>query len=161
MIIFTDELKYVSYIRDKLRQNTLIYNLSSAYSCNNNITDFITMASEINHTSLPMYEFINTQVFDIEYAGLILNNPALFSKLVEIMQASFNDICVIILVYRDSYRDSVMESLIKLIQNRYGYKPWIIDDIEDIECIYEQSMTPYGLLTLDADIKWRNQYERK
>ena len=46
-----------------------------------------------------------------------------------------------------------MESLIKLIQQRYGYNSWIVDSIEDIDSCKESTYTPEGLLTIEEDIK--------
>jgi hypothetical protein len=54
-----------------------------------------------------------------------------------------------------------MESLIKLIQQRYGYNCWIVEDVDDIEVMTEQMLLPNGLLTLDGDIKQFNQMQTK
>ena len=60
---------------------------------------------------------------------------------------------VILMVYHDYYRDNLMEALIKFISIRYGYRSFIINDIEDLDTISEPKFSPYGLMQLDTDIK--------
>ena len=66
---------------------------------------------------------------------------------------------VCILVQRDPYRDAIMESIIKLIQQRYGYNCWIIEDEDDLDVIREQQMFPEGIIALDNDIDRANQLQ--
>lgn len=99
-----------------------------------------------------MPEFVQTVEFDIQYANALLSNPILFSKLLSIVSASYEGNTVVVLVERDWYRDAVMESLIKFIQQRYGYNCWIVEDLDDIECIKETTYTTPGLLMLHDDL---------
>ena len=143
MIIFLDDPKLISAIQDKLGYSIKVFNMSSLYS-------------EI--TSI----YIDTLEFDVNYANEILNNnPKMFEDLMKIMMNSHEGYIVIILVYRDAFRDSIMESLIKLIQQRYGYNSWIINDIDDIDGVNESTYSSIGLVTLEEDIKrYRDMYSK-
>ena len=162
MIAFMDNPNYAEMIRYKFPgREPVILNLSSFYSGHINITHLIAKISPINNTNMPMPEFVNSVEFDMQYMSAVLNNPELFGSLINIMLRSYEGYLVCILVQRDPYRDAVMESLIKLIQQRYGYNCWIIEDSDDIEVISEQMMYPDGLITLDEDIKQYNQMYSK
>lgn len=158
MIAFMDTPMYAELLRYKFPgRDPVILNLSSLYSGYINISNLITKIAPINNTGLLIPEFVNSVEFDMQYASAVLNDPDLFGSLINIMLRAYEGYLVCILVQRDNYRDAVMESLIKLIQQRYGYNCWIIEDPEDIEIMSEQMLLPNGLITLDADI---NQYKQ-
>lgn len=158
MIIFMDNPIYASKVMYKFPgRSSVILNLSSLYSGYINITHLITDIAPINNTGLQMPDFVNSFEFDIQYASAILNNPVLFGSLINIMLRAYEGYVVCILVQRDPYRDAVMESLIKLIQQRYSYNCWLIEDPDDIDVITEEMFLPNGLVTLDEDIKCYNQ----
>lgn len=162
MIVFMDNPSYSNLLRYKFPgRDPVILNLSSLYSGYINITHLIAKISPINNTGLPMPEFVNSVEFDMQYASAVLNNTELFGSLINIMLRAYEGYLVCVLVQRDPYRDAVMESLIKLIQQRYGYNCWIIEDPDDIEIMSEQMLLPNGLLTLDNDIKQYNQMYTK
>lgn len=162
MIVFMSNPEYANLLRYKFPgRDPVILNLSSLYSGYVNITHLIAKISPINNTNLPMPEFVNSVEFDMQYASAILNNPKLFGSLINIMLRAYEGYLVCILVQRDPYRDAVMESLIKLIQQRYSYNCWIIEEPDDIEILTEQMLFPNGLLTLDNDIKQYNQMYSK
>ena len=157
MIVFIDDPNMSSSVAYKFPgRETVILNLSSLYSGYIDVTHLIAKISPINNTGLSMPEFINSVEFNMQYASAVLNNPELFSSLINIMLRAYEGYIVCVLVQRDPYRDAVMESLIKLIQQRYGYNCWIIEEFDDIDVISEQMLLPNGLLTLDADIKQYN-----
>ena len=162
MIAFIDNPAHADLIRYRFPgREPVILNLSSFYSGHINITHLIAKISPINNTGLPMPEFVNSVEFDMQYASAVLNNSELFGSLINIMLRAYEGYLVCILVQRDPYRDAIMESLIKLIQQRYGYNCWIIEDVDDIEIMSEQMLPPNGLLTLDSDIKQYNQMYSK
>lgn len=162
MIVFMDNPAYSDLVRYNFPgRDPVILNLSSLYSGYINITHLIAKISPINNTGLPMPEFVNSVEFDMQYASAVLSDPLLFGSLINIMLRAYEGFLVCILIQRDPYRDAVMESLIKLIQQRYGYNCWIIEDAEDIEILSEQMLQANGLLTLDADIKQFNQMYSK
>lgn len=162
MIIFTDNPNYVSMIQSRFNRPVVIFNLSSLYSGFIDATELLTNLSSINYTGLPMPVFVESVEFDMQYMASIMNNPNLFGKLMMILSNSYEGRIVVLLVQRDPYRDSVMESLIKLIQQRYGYNCWIVEDPEDISCIKEDDYNTYGLLTLTEDLKkYDNSYSEE
>ena len=158
MIIFMDNPKYIEAIKDKfVGRPTIILNLSSLYSGYTDISNLITKIAPINNSGLPIPEFVNSYMFDMQYASCIFNDPILYPSFMDIMIRAYEGYIVCILVQRDPYRDAIMESLIKLIQQRYQYNCWIIEDESDIDVLSEKMMYPAGLLQLDADI---NQYNK-
>lgn len=162
MIVFMDNPEYSELLRYKFPgRDPVLLNLSSLYSGHINITHLIAKISPINNTGLSMPDFVNSVEFDMQYASAVFSDPLLFGSLINIMLRAYEGYLVCILVQRDHYRDAVMESLIKLIQQRYGYNSWIIEDADDIEIISERMLLPNGLLTLDADIKQYNQMYSK
>ena len=162
MIVFMDNPNHAELLRYKFPgRDPVILNLSSLYSGYIDATNLIAKISPINNTGLSMPDFVNSIEFDIQYASAVLNNPELFGSLINIMLRAYEGYLVCVLVQRDPYRDAVMESLIKLIQQRYSYNCWIIEEIDDIEVIFEQMLLPNGLLTLDEDIKQYNQMHTK
>lgn len=164
MIIFLDDPRMIPAIQDTLGYNIKVFNMSSLYSevTSENVYTLARIIHPLNQSNnIPPSVYVDTLEFDINYANEILNNPKMFEDLMKIMMNSHEGYVVIVLVYRDAFRDSIMESLIKLIQQRYGYNSWIISDIDDIECITESTYTSNGLLTLENDIKrYRDMYSR-
>jgi hypothetical protein len=153
MIVFMSDPGLIQMIAWKFNKNPIrVMNLSSLYSGYQSITDLITIVPRINNTQMPHNVFVDSFEFDTNYAYTLLNDPMMFHHLMEIMIPSREGEIVIILVQRDPYRDSVMESLIKLIQQRYGYNSWVINDPTDVEYIKETPFTPWGITTLDKDI---------
>lgn len=158
MIVFMDNPQYAQNISNKFYGREIaILNLSSLYSGYTSIANLITNISPMNTIGTPMPEFVDSYDFDMQYASAIFNNPMLYESFINIMMRSYAGQIVCILVQRDPYRDAVMESLIKLIQQRYGYNCWLIEEPEDIDVISEQMMLPNGIITLDNDIAQYNQ----
>ena len=149
MIIFTDKPELISLI-DK----PYVFNLSSFYSGYDNITNLCT---SLNWFSVPqgmqINEYIYSPDFDMQYSSLVFNRNDLFISLMKLLLHSFEGDNVVVLVNRDLYRDAIMESLIKIIQIRYGYNCWVIEDTDDIPSLKESSFTPNGIMLLDEDRK--------
>ena len=153
MIIFIDNPGLISLIQGYFNKPIMVYNLSSLYSGYIDCTDLLTNIAPINNTAMPLPEFVQSVDFDIQYSAMIMNNQILFVKLMMILSNSYEGAISIVLVQHDFYRDAIMESIIKFIQQRYGYNCWIIEDPDDIYCINEPHYTPMGLLNLDADLQ--------
>lgn len=147
MVIFTSNINVLKYIA-----NPVIYNLSSYYSEFENITGLITKIQIFNNTQMPINEFIYSPQFDSIYANSVMQNNELFIDFIKII-INATEFPVVVLISHDPYRDAITESIIKLIQIRYGYNCWEVDDIDDLDCVRESSFTPYGLLNLDQDKK--------
>lgn len=154
MIVFTHDPNLIEpiFFHSKCNGGLLVLNLSSMYSGYGDITNLITQISPINDSGLPAYEFVDSVNFDFQYAAALESNPELYTSFMQIILHSYNDVCVIILVYRDPYRDAVMESLIKYIQQKYKMNSWIIEDIYDIDMIIDSVIPPSGMMQINSDI---------
>lgn len=92
--------------------------------------------------------------FDQSYFNFIFNDDfrfyEFFSKLINPIYSGKN---VIVLVQRSLFYDAITESIIKLIQQRYGYNNLaIINDPEDIDYIpKDNTFTVNGVYNLDID----------
>ena len=153
MIVFIDKPDLIPVIIRKTNSQCEVFNFTSLYSGYRSLSALATSMHSVNNSALPTNLFVETVEFDMNYANAILNNPLMFQALMNIMVNSYQGKTVILLVHREPYRDALMESLIKFIQQRYGYNAWIVNDIDDISCIREVPFTPYGITTLDEDIK--------
>lgn len=154
MIVFTHNPSFIPLIQDKANYNkTIVFNVSSLYHGYIDLTCLVTSIAPINHSSMPTNVFVDSLDFDMQYANAIMNNNTLFEAFMNIVMNAYEGYTVIVLVYREPYRDAILESLIKLIQQRYGYNSWIVSDIDDISCLKESAFNPMGLMTLDQDIR--------
>lgn len=148
MIVFTNNINILPHIK-----NAVICNLSSLNSGYIDITKLITKASYANVSKIPINQYVDTVQFDIDYCNYLFNDCEMFYAFMRIMEFSYEGYSVIILVERDPYRDAIMESLIKLIQSRYGYNCWLCEDIEDALCLKESNFTPAGMVNIIQDIQ--------
>ena len=150
MIIFTHDLN-LAYEIARRSNEYVIMNLSSSYS------NFIDIASLITRFMQYMSNkpniIVNTVQFDMEYAMAIQQDQLMYESLLKIIMNSYEGRTVIILVHRDDYRDAIMESIIKYIQEKYGHKSWIVEEIEDLELLREERFSPSGLINIDEEIR--------
>lgn len=154
MIIFIDNINLISAIKQSfINKDISIFNLSSYYSGFIDITDLCTAVPISNNTAMIPMDFVQSVEFDNQYSYYITNNTVLFTKLLMVISNSYEGNISIVLVQHDIYRDAIMESIIKLIQQRYGYMSWIINDIDDIPTLREIPPTPFGLEVLHNDLK--------
>lgn len=152
MILFVDNKNILNYIYAKLDNKCIVYNFTSLYSDYENlILAHVNSISDENNTPINIY--IEGVEFDKKYADLIMSDMRYFIDLIKIMLPLYEGYNVILMVYHDYYRDNLMEALIKFISIRYGYRSFIINDIEDLDTISEPKFSPYGLMQLDTDIK--------
>lgn len=161
MIVFVSDPQMISSISEQVGAIPLIYNYTSLYSgiASDNIYALTNHMRTINATGLPPNQFIESLEYDIAFAKAILTIPDMYEALMKIVINNYEGRLVVILVTRDPYRDALMESLIKFIQQRYGYNCWIINDYDDIESLQESNYSPEGLLTIQADIeRYREMY---
>lgn len=148
MIIFTSNINLIGMI-----ENPIVLNLSSYYGGYVDISNLITTIAKIpNNTGMPINEYIYSPTFDINFANMVINDNLLFISFMTIITGCYNGNNVVILVNRDEYRDAVMESLIKLIQIRYGYNCWVIETMEDLETAKESNFSPAGIMSINNDI---------
>lgn len=100
--------------------------------------------------------FANGEIFDADYANYIFNNDYVFLEFMKIIMNLYfgNNVCL--LVSQNEVFDKVTESLLKIIQERYGYNGVIINEPDDIIPLcspaYEDGeFSIQGLAMLDID----------
>ena len=94
------------------------------------------------------------KLFDIKYAEYILSVPQAFNELMKIMYSLYYANDVYLLVTKDGgYFDILTESLLKFIQQRYGYDSYILNEPNDIQYAEKGEFNIYGLFNFDADNK--------
>lgn len=101
--------------------------------------------------------------FDIKYAQYILNTQKSFISLIHIMIDIYDGKNVYLCVSRDDgYFEYLNESIIKLIQNRYGYPVCLINEQEDYKYLNPDpnfyTLNIQGLYNFDSD---KEYYYRK
>lgn len=157
MIIFTPIHDIPdAYLEWKNIKQVIKYNLSSYYND----------APTLNYL-IPSFEHVTEDVltgdktspeFDKSYYNYVVNNDSAFLQMMNLVLPVFMDPNVLIQVFiQDSpFRTAVTESLIKIIQWRYGYNCYIINEVEDFLAATESDFSVPGLCTMDADVaRWR------
>ena len=95
--------------------------------------------------------------FDINYAQYVLSSIPAFNELMFIMMNLYDMRDVYITVSKQNwYYESINESLMKLIQQRYGYNYFEINTVEDYEYAKSADYNDYsfnvqGIFNLDQD----------
>lgn len=158
MIIFTPIRDIpVELLEAKRIRQVVKYNLSSYYS------DVPTL-----NMLIPSSEYIPEElmegdcslpVFDIEYHKFIFENNEAFMQFMNLIIPVFGspEVLVQILINQSEFRDIITESLIKLIQQRYGYNAYIVNEVDDFLYTEESSMSIPGLFIMDQDLhRWRS-----
>lgn len=95
---------------------------------------------------------------DVAYYNYIMNNDDLFILFMNIILPIYSGsdvyVCISKFGYND-YTNNMNESLIKIIQQRYGYNAAVINDVSDLDYINPEdfSFSIQGLHNLDEDKK--------
>lgn len=161
MIIFTPIRTIpVEMLEQKGIRQVVTYNLSSYFS------DVATLNMLIPSIAYMPEETIDGDIssfpaFDVAYGEYIMNNIDAFCQFMNIIIPAYTspDTLVQILINSSEFRDAITESLIKLIQQRYGYNIYIVNDIEDFLYTEESDFSIPGLFALDQDlIRWRSMF---
>ena len=98
----------------------------------------------------------NSYDFDMWYYNYVIwHNQKAFKELVDIMRFPYNGADVILLVdNRIEYSEILVETLSKLISERYGYQCDYLNTPEDIETLCVNSdFSKEGLLVFDQDVR--------
>lgn len=93
--------------------------------------------------------------FDIIYANYIMNNDAVFCQFFTIVYNLYCNKDVYLVMDNSDWSENIIESICKLIQQRYGYESMKLNSYED----YIYAMTNiigefnpyYGIANLDMD----------
>ena len=94
--------------------------------------------------------------FDIAYANYIMSNDIVFKEFFDIIYNLYIGNDVYLVVSKDDWSENLIESIIKLIQQRYGYNAVQINSFDDyihyINSSYIPDFAPgYGIYNLDID----------
>lgn len=124
-----------------------------------NITSFAEgypkLASLIPPNYLGNFYVNDGRDFDIAYANYIMSNDLPFKEFMDIIYNLYLFKNVIILMSTDNWSFNIIESLLKLIQQRYGYNGYLANSEEDLQYISNKDnarFNPYwGLQNLDQD----------
>lgn len=99
--------------------------------------------------------------FDLNYFNYVMQNDAIFVTFFRIIQSLYTGRSVYIISDEADWAESLIESLMKIIQQRYGYNGYCVKTDEDIifalqrdDCNFNST---FGLQNLDQD-KLRYQY---
>jgi len=95
--------------------------------------------------------------FDVKYMQWIFGSNPVFMQFMNIMVSLYNGMDVFLIVTDEGWSDMTVESLLKLIQQRYGINAVLINTLEDLQCAEDSIFEPYGILNLDQDME-RYQY---
>ena len=90
--------------------------------------------------------------FDIKYMQWIMNNDSIFIIFFPLIIELEKGMNVFIVIDSDSWSISLIESLLKLIQQRYGFNGLLVNTIEDILYAEECKFSDYGIINFDTDL---------
>ena len=100
---------------------------------------------------LPM---INTDTFDSEYVSYIMTNDQVFVQFFLIPLMLYQGHNAVLVTYREpTVFDPIMEVIVKLIQQRYGYNYNLVSSYDDYISATESGFTPVGIQQFDEDFK--------
>ena len=101
--------------------------------------------------SFSLYQVKDSKIFDIQYADYIMTNNAAFIDMMRIIHSIYNGENVFVLIGTNEISNFFTESLMKFIQQRYGYNGFIINHINDVFYASESDFSINGLYNLDQD----------
>ncbi len=99
------------------------------------------------------FDIDDSQQFDIAFANYILSDDYRFCQFFSIILGLYYSYNVVVLISKNEFFDILNESLMKLIQQRYGYIINEINTVEDLDYLVEGSFSIQGLYNLDLDLK--------
>lgn len=90
--------------------------------------------------------------FDMKFYDYLINNDEIFMEFMKIILLLYEGKDVFLIISEDEWSTILIESLLKVIQQRYGINGAKIDTEEDMLYVEESDFDPgYGLLNLDQD----------
>ena len=93
--------------------------------------------------------------FDIAYMNYIMNYDEVFCEFFQIIYNLYIGIDVLIIASKDDWSENILESLLKLIQQRYGYDAVYIETDEDYmyarNYCFSDFAPGFGVYNLDQD----------
>lgn len=157
MIIFSPIQNIpVAYLEYKGIRQVVKYNLSSYYNDAPTLNALVPSPEFIPQDVL--LGDVTDPIFDITYHKSIFNNQIAFMQFMAIIVPAYTspDTLVHIMIQQSNFRDVITESLLKLIQQRYGYNACIVNEVNDFLYVEESDFSIPGLFMLDEDLaRWR------
>ena len=137
--------KVADMIISSKRVNTVYFNISSLAE----------RYASIRLALLPPNSLgANTEYdYDIKYMQWIFGNNSVFMQFMNIMSALYNGADVFLIVTDENWSNITVESLLKLIQQRYGINAVLINTMEDLQYAEDSIFEPYGIINLDQDLE--------
>ena len=89
--------------------------------------------------------------FDVKYAQYILNNDLIFMNFMTIIMELYYGHSVYLLISNDYWSELLIESLMKLIQQRYGVNGARVNTLEDLMFTVDSGFEEFGIMNLDMD----------
>lgn len=150
MIIFTPHPYEVVSTLSLSTNNIKLYNLTGYFENIYTLNNLMPSLSNIGFDNMESYDYSTI------YANYVMSNIDSFGELMLIMNPVFNDgsIVVIAINNTDEYRAMMNENLSNLIERRYGYPCFYVDDPSDLFYIDQSRCTfsSSGIMNLDNDI---------
>lgn len=153
MIIFVEDTQ-IDGLRSLFNGETSSFSLNNKPNIVFNLSSLYNMGIRVDLT--PPATQVEEREFDIMYANWILGNDTMFVNFFQFMYYNYLGYNVFILVGVDMWeaRQTITESLMKLIQQRYQIIPRYIATMEDIPDYYEEDfMYVDGMMNMDSDIE--------
>lgn len=94
--------------------------------------------------------------FDIAYANYIMGNDIIFKQFFDIIYLLYTGKDVYLVISENDWSENLVESLLKLIQQRYGYTPYKINCFDDFLYAKNSAFCPdfnpyFGIQNMDND----------
>lgn len=100
-------------------------------------------------SQLPIASYSDS--FDSAYLNCLLRDDNMFCNLFRIISLLQSGSNILLISDNSNYEINLPESLLKIIQQRYGYNGAIANDPEDLYSLKESNFSIPGLYNYDAD----------
>lgn len=133
-----------------------VYNLSSILEVGERLVhllpsnngDLIRTCRDISNNDM-------NKAIDIFFLEFIFNNRKSFVDFIRPIYDMYLGFNVYVLVGDGEFNNNFTEFMIKLIQQRYGFTPYYINEESDLELVQEVNFSIEGLYNFDMDkIRW-------
>ena len=114
--------------------------------------------TQINLLQPPQLEYTFDNTFDIEYYNYLINCDDAFMQLMLLIMAEYHNKNVYLLVSEGNGYDYINDSLMKLIQVRYGIVVQYINDIEDYNELRQDSDISFSVFGMENLIQDKERY---
>lgn len=140
MLIFGNDKVVKGRLDDIVYRNFKIYNLSNA----------LEIGIRLNSLIPPFYPMDNKD-FDMMYMEYVMKNDSAFMQFFGIIFDIYSGMNVYVMIDSGQYKEFITESLVKLIQQRYGYNAFIVNEPEDFDVARDSDFTVPGIYNMDQD----------